>query len=72
MLKILSCVVLGLLIVIDWIPALVDKKDKTHIPLEEYGGFWSVYGLAACIIIILASKAFGHAGIMKREDYYDE
>ncbi len=71
MLKILSCVVLGLLIVIDAIPLLVDKHE-THIGLEKVPGFWSVYGLAACIIIILASKAFGHAGIMKREDYYDE
>ena len=35
-------------------------------------GFWALFGLMGCIGLILLSKAFGHAGIMQREDYYDE
>lgn len=67
----LSFVVLALLIVIDAIPALVDKEDA-HTRLEHLPGFWSVFGFIACVLIIILSKAFGHVGIMQREDYYDE
>jgi len=64
-------VVLGLLVVYDAIPLFVDK-EHAHTRAEQIPGFWAVFGLVGCIILILGSKAFGHAGIMKREDYYDE
>jgi hypothetical protein len=67
----LSFGVLALLIVIDAIPALVDKHHA-HTPIEHLPGFWSVFGFVSCVVIIIASKWFGHAGIMKKEDYYDE
>ena len=67
----LSFGVLALLIIIDAIPALVDKHHA-HTKVEHIPGFWSVFGFLACVIIIIASKWFGHAGIMKKEDYYDE
>jgi hypothetical protein len=60
--------VLALLIVLD---ALVDKKEA-HTAAEHLPGFWSVFGFIGCVAIILLSKWFGHAGIMQREDYYDE
>ncbi len=64
--------VLALIVVLDAIPGLVDKEHahtwvEAHIP-----GFWALFGLIGCIILILLSKAFGHMGIMTREDYYDE
>jgi hypothetical protein len=62
---------LGLLVVYDAIPFFVDK-EHAHTKIEHIPGFWSVFGLVGCILIILGSKAFGHAGIMTREDYYDE
>lgn len=62
---------LALLIVIDAIPALVDKHHA-HTAPEHIPGFWSAFGFIACALIVYASKAFGHAGIMTREDYYDE
>ncbi len=34
--------------------------------------FWSAFGFVACLLIIFLSKWYGHAGIMVREDYYDE
>ena len=64
-------VILGLLVVIDATPALVDKHHA-HTAPEHIPGFWSVFGFLACTIIIFVSKWFGHSGIMKREDFYRE
>jgi hypothetical protein len=64
-------VVLALLIVADAIPAIVDKHHA-HTAPERIPGFWSVFGFVACVVIVYFSKWFGHAGIMTREDYYDE
>ncbi|MCZ7635276.1 MAG: hypothetical protein M5U12_04015 [Verrucomicrobia bacterium] len=63
--------VLALLIVIDAVPVLVDK-EHAHTAVERWPGFWAVFGFVGCALIIFLSKAFGHAGIMKREEYYDE
>ena len=63
--------VLALLVVIDALPFLVDK-EHAHTKLEHLPGFWSVFGFVACTLIIFLSKWYGHAGIMRREDYYDE
>ncbi len=67
----LSIGVLILLVVLDALPFVVDK-EHAHTKLEHLPGFWSVFGLVGCVLIILVSKWYGHAGIMKREDYYDE
>jgi hypothetical protein len=63
--------VLALLVVIDALPFLVDK-EHAHTSVEHIPGFWSVFGFVSCTLIIFVSKWYGHAGIMKREDYYDE
>jgi multisubunit Na+/H+ antiporter MnhG subunit len=48
------------------------NKEHAHTKLEHLPAFWSVFGFLACVLIVLLSKAFGHAGIMTREDHYDE
>jgi hypothetical protein len=63
--------VLALVVVLDAIPAVVDK-EHAHTGPEHWPAFWAVFGFVGCVIIILVSKWFGHAGIMQREDYYDE
>lgn len=63
-------VVLALVALADAIPALVDK-EHAHTKVEHLPAFWSAFGFVACVIIVIGSKAFGHAGIMTREDYYD-
>ena len=63
--------VLALLIVLDAIPAVVDKHHA-HTALERIPGFWSIFGFVACVLIIFLSKWYGKAGIMTREDRYDE
>ncbi len=64
-------VVLVLLVIADALPFIVDK-EHAHTKAEHLPGFWSAFGFVACVVIVIASKAFGHAGIMTREDYYDE
>lgn len=60
-----------LLDILDTIPTIVEK-DHAHTAFEVIPGFWTAFGLVGCIAIILLSKWFGHAGILRREDYYDE
>lgn len=67
----LSIGVLALLVILDAIPAIVDKHHA-HTKIEHLPGFWSIFGFVACVLIIVLSKWFGHALVMKREDYYDE
>jgi len=62
---------LALLVVADAVPWLVDKTHA-HTGAERLPGFWSLFGFVACVLIIVVSKAYGHAGIMRGEDYYDE
>jgi hypothetical protein len=64
-------VVLVLLVLADAVPAIVNK-EHAHTKPERIPGFWAAFGFVACVLIVLVSKAFGHAGIMTREDYYDE
>lgn len=63
--------VLALVVLLDAIPAIVDKHHA-HTNIEHFPGFWAAFGFVACVAIIIVSKWFGHAGIMTREDYYDE
>ena len=60
---------LALLILLDAV--LVDKAHA-HTHLERLPAFWPIFSFVGCGVIIIASKWFGHAGIMTREDYYDE
>ena len=61
--------ILGLLVLLD---ALFVSKEHAHTWIEHIPGFWALFGLLGCMILIILSKAFGHLGIMTREDYYDE
>ena len=62
---------LVLLVLIDAWPGVVNK-DEAHTAIERWPAFWAVFGFVGCVLLIVLSKAFGHAGIMKREDYYDD
>jgi hypothetical protein len=35
-------------------------------------GFWSLFGLVSCVILIVASKAVGKRFILRDADYYFE
>ena len=66
-----SLLILALLVLIDSIPGLVGK-EHAHTAIERLPAFWAAFGFVGCVVLIIASKVFGHAGIMQREDYYDD
>jgi len=39
---------------------------EAHIP-----GFWSLFTIVSCIVLIFFSRWLGKSGIEAREDYYD-
>jgi hypothetical protein len=70
--KWISISLLVVLVAVDFILGLVGEKGHAHTKAESIPGFWSIFGFVACVLIIFLSKWYGHAGIMTREDYYDE
>ncbi len=40
---------------------------EKHIP-----GFWSIFGIGACIVLIFFARWLASAGIERQEDYYDD
>lgn len=70
-LKTVIYVSLGVLALVALIDVFVDKHHA-HTKIEHVPVFWSVFGFVACVLIVILSKAFGHAGIMTREDYYND
>ena len=60
--------VLILLVVVDiFIP-----RNVVHFFGDEIPGFWSFFGLIACVLIIVISKWIGPLGLMHHDNYYDE
>ena len=47
-------------------------RHEIHFIGDKIPGFWSLFGIVACIMIILISKWIGHLGIMQDENYYNE
>jgi len=58
---------MALFIAVDFI------MPRHHAPFfwDEIPGFSSVFGLAACVLIIAVSKVLGKFWLHKKEDYYD-
>lgn len=48
----------------------VERHHATFI-WDHIPGYGAVYGFVSCVVIILVSKAIGHACLMQKEDYYD-
>jgi hypothetical protein len=62
---------LSLIVVV--ILEILIKREHIEFSFEhivEFPAFHAIYGLLACILIILVSKFIGYL-VMKREDYYD-
>ena len=66
-----SIAVLVLLVLLDAVPAIVDK-EHAHTAAEHIPAFWAAFGLLGCLLLVLISKTFGHLFVSTREDYYDE
>lgn len=61
---------LALIVVLDVVIGLMHLKHATFA-WDKIPGFLSLYSLISTVIIILVSKAIGHAVLMKKEDFYD-
>jgi len=49
---------------------LVVPSDYERFWWESVGGFGALYGLVSCVLIIVVSKALGHALLYRPEEYY--
>jgi len=71
MAKRLKCVFLigsGLSILL----GLFFRPEHPHFLWEKIPVFDAIFGFFGCILIVLGSKALGHHGIQKDEDYYND
>ena len=71
-LKTVTLVCIAVLVLLALADIFLVSNDEAHTPAEHFPAFWSIFGFVGCVLIIIFSKWFGHAGIMTREDYYDE
>ncbi len=70
MVKVLAAIATAVMLV--WTIVGVDTSHA-HTWMEVYiPGFWAIFTLVACFILIFFARWFGNSGIMTREDYYDD
>jgi len=48
------------------------RPEHPHFWWEKIPVFDAIFGFLGCIVIVLGSKALGHHGIQKDEDYYHD
>lgn len=66
-----TAVLVGVMIGI-FLWSLTVDTSHAHTWVEQYiPGFWSLFGIISCIVLIFVARWFSSAGIAKKEDYYD-
>lgn len=60
-------VVLALAVLGDWLFV----RSHAESWWQGIPGFFAIFGLVFCIVIVLASKFLGHLWLQKKEDYYN-
>ena len=60
--------ILVLLIAADFII----PRHEIHFFGDKIPGFWSLFGLVSCVLIIVVSKWLGQYWLVRDEDYYDK
>ena len=53
------------------LPRIFHGDHGDHFRFEKFPAWSSLYGLAACVAIIVVSKFLGKMWLLRREDYYD-
>ena len=46
-------------------------RHEAHFFGDKIPGFWSLFGLVCCILLIKIMKGLSHTVLMRKEDYYD-
>jgi hypothetical protein len=49
----------------------VFETDHAHFWFEDIPAWGSMFGLVACVVIIVVSKFLGKLGLTRPENYYD-
>lgn len=66
-LRILSYICLAIVVAADFfIP-----REHAHYSWDHIPGFYALFGLLACLFIVVLAKTLGKKWLMKKEDYYD-
>jgi hypothetical protein len=68
--KVLSVIAIAVMLV--WTVVGVDTSHAHTWMEANIPGFWSLFTLLACLILIYFAGWFGKSGIMTREDYYGD
>ena len=64
--------IIALAVLLVWSVAGVDTSHA-HTWMERFiPGFWALFTLLACLVLVFFARWFGKSGIMTREDYYDD
>lgn len=69
--RLLARVALGVMVLLV-VADMLTPAHYTRFPWDGIGGFGALYGFVSCVLIIVVSKAFGHAFLERPEDYYDD
>ena len=64
--KILFYITLGITIIAGFL-----VESHPYFKWEEIPGFYAVFGLISCILVIFVARALGRIFIQQEEDYYD-
>jgi len=67
-----SLIVLALILLADVAAPLLFHGHPPHFSFEGWPAWGSLYGLASCVVIIVASKFIGKVWLMRGEDHYDD
>lgn len=68
--KVILCCYGGIALIIIW--SLTVDTSHAHTWAEKIiPGFWGLFGLCSCAVLIMIARWLGKGGIMTREDYYD-
>ena len=58
-------------VIVIW--SMTVDTSHAHTWVEKYiPGFWAIFGLGSCTVLIFFARWFGSAGIEREEDYYDD
>ena len=65
-----ACCLLVLALDLIFVAGLADKH--AHYSVENWPGFYAMYGFVACVLLVLVSKYVLRPLVMRSEDYYDD
>ncbi len=62
---------LAALLLVEAFAPFVLYPDHGHFAFEDFPAWGSLYGLGACVAIVIVSKILGKVWLVRRETYYD-